>query len=124
MQSVVSARAATVPDRPVVIQGAGLAAAGVAAGRFDPNVDFWPIYSESSIDNDSSHGLSGAIWPGFLLDAFAWLYGLQPQERAGLGISESQWPNAPHTSSACMAHCRRRWASCRRRSGAPCRSRS
>ena len=98
---VASAGAApAVPGRPVIIQGAGLAAAGVAAGRFDPNIDVWPIYSESSMDNDSSHGLSGAIWPGFLLDAFAWLYGLQPQERAGLGISESQWPNPPHTSSA------------------------
>jgi hypothetical protein len=88
------------PAHPVIIQGAGLAAAGVAAASVDPNVDFWPIYSESTIDNQSSHGLSGAIWPGFLLDAFAWLYGLQPQERAGLGISESQWPNPPHTSSA------------------------
>ena len=98
---VAAAHAApALPDGPAIIQGAGLAAAGVAAGRFDPNVDFWPIYSESSIDNDSSHGLSGAIWPGFLLDAFAWLYGLQPQERAGLGISESQWPNAPHVSNA------------------------
>jgi hypothetical protein len=85
---------------PAIVQGAGLAAAGVAAASVDPNVDFWPIYSESSIDNDSSHALSGAIWPGFLLDAFAWLYGLQPQERGGLGVSESQWPNPPHVSSA------------------------
>ena len=85
--------------QPAIVQGAGLAAAGVAAASVDPNVDFWPIYSQSSMDNDSSHGLSGAIWPGFLLDAFAWLYGLQPQERGGLAISESQWPNAPHVSN-------------------------
>jgi hypothetical protein len=93
------ARADEAPPNAIV-QGAGLAAAGVAAASVDPNVDFWPIYSSSVMDNDSSHGLSGAIWPGFLLDAFAWLYGLQPQERAGLGISESQWPNAPHVSNA------------------------
>jgi hypothetical protein len=85
---------------PAIVQGSGLAAAGVAAASVDPNVDFWPIYSSSMMDNDSSHGLSGAIWPGFLIDAFAWLYGLQPQERAGLGISETQWPNQPHVSNA------------------------
>jgi hypothetical protein len=88
------------PTRPVIIQGAGLAGAGVAGASVDPNIDLWPIYSTSSIDNQTSHGLSGAIWPGFLLDAFAWLYGLQPQERAGLGVSESQWPNPPHSSQA------------------------
>lgn len=84
----------------VIASGAGLAAAAVAVANVDPDFDIWPMYSESSFDNQSSHGLSGAIWPGFLLDAFAWLYGLQPQERAGLGISESQWPNPPHEARA------------------------
>jgi hypothetical protein len=92
------AAAASTP--PVIIQGAGLAGAAVAAASVDPNFDVWPIYSTTTIDNQSSHGLSGAIWPGFLLDAFAWLYGLQPQERAGFGVSESQWPNPPHSSRA------------------------
>ncbi|MGH2758716.1 MAG: hypothetical protein ACRDKJ_04030 [Actinomycetota bacterium] len=89
--------AAPAPDN-VIAQGAALAAAAVAVANVDPDVDIWPIYSQSSIDNQSSHGLSGAIWPGFLLDAFAWLYDLQPQERGGLAISESQWPNPPHSS--------------------------
>jgi hypothetical protein len=82
----------------VIASGAGLAAAAVAVANVDPDFDVWPLYSESSFDNQSSHGLSAATWPGFLLDAFAWLYGLQPQERGGLGISESQWPNPPHRS--------------------------
>lgn len=93
--------AISAPDADgVIAQGAALAAAAVSIANVDPDVDLWPLYSESSIDNESSHGLSGALWPGFLLDAFAWLYGLQPQERAGLGISESQWPNPPHSSRA------------------------
>lgn len=84
----------------LIVQGAGLAAAAVVVGNFDPDVDVWPMYSESSIDNGSSHGLSGAIWPGFLIDAFFFLYGVHPQMRAGLGISETQWPNPPHTARA------------------------
>jgi hypothetical protein len=96
----VRALGADPPEQRVIVQGAGLAAAAVAAGNVDPNVDFWPMYSESSIDNESSHGLSGAVWPGFLLDAFFWLYGYQPTERAGFGISETQWPNPPNTASA------------------------
>lgn len=84
----------------LIASGAGIAAAAVAIANVDPDFDVWPLYSESSYDNQSSHGLSGAIWPGFLLDAFAWLYGLQPQERGGLGISESQWPNPPHEARA------------------------
>jgi hypothetical protein len=91
--------AAPVPEN-VIAQGSALAAAAVAVANVDPDVDVWPMYSQSSIDNQQSHGLSGAIWPGFLLDAFAWLYGLQPQERGGLGISESQWPNPPHSARA------------------------
>ncbi len=83
-----------------IVQGAGLASAAVVVGNVDPDVDVWPMYSESSIDNQSSHGLSGAIWPGFLVDAFFFLYGVHPQMRAGLGISETQWPNPPHTARA------------------------
>ncbi|HYZ91940.1 MAG TPA: hypothetical protein VFA34_06045 [Actinomycetota bacterium] len=96
-----AARAVSAPRSAdeVIASGAGLAAAAVAVANVDPDFDIWPLYSESSFDNQSSHGLSGAIWPGFLLDAFAWLYGLQPQERGGFGISESQWPNPPHKSN-------------------------
>ncbi len=102
MAPFAATRATSAPrsvDR-VIASGAGLAAAAVAIANVDPDFDVWPLYSESSFDNQSSHGLSGAIWPGFLLDAFAWLYGLQPQERGGLGISESQWPNPPHEARA------------------------
>jgi hypothetical protein len=94
----VHASSATRAPEHVITSGSGLAAAAVAVANVDPDFDIWPLYSESSYDNGSSHGLSGAIWPGFLLDAFAWLYGLQPQERGGFGISESQWPNPPHFS--------------------------
>lgn len=96
-----STASSAVPEAErVIVQGAGLASAAVVVGNFDPDVDVWPIYSESSIDNQSSHGLSGAIWPGFLVDAFFFLYGVHPQMRAGLGISETQWPNPPHTARA------------------------
>ena len=96
-----SAATSAEPDvERVIVQGAGLASAAVVVGNLDPDVDVWPMYSESSIDNQSSHGLSGAIWPGFLVDAFFFLYGVHPEMRAGLGISETQWPNPPHTARA------------------------
>lgn len=99
--SLLAAPAALAADADdSIVQGAGIAAAAVLVGNVDPDVDVWPLYSESSIDNESSHGLSGAIWPGFLVDAFFFLYGVQPQMRAGMGISESQWPNPPHVSQA------------------------
>ncbi len=99
---LVAVRPSSAVEAPddVIAQGAGLAAAAVAVANVDPDVDIWPIYSQSSIDNQSSYGLSGAIWPGFLLDAFAWLYDAQPLERGGMGISESQWPNPPHSARA------------------------
>jgi hypothetical protein len=89
---------AQLTEDTAVIDGSSLAAAAVAVGHVEPNLDFWPMYSSASIDNEASHGLSAAIWPGFLIDAFFWLYGFQTLERAALGISESQYPNPPHST--------------------------
>lgn len=97
--SPMRATAGADPDK-FIVSGSALAASAVAIGNVNPNVDFWPIYSTSSIDNEISHGLSGAMWPGFLVDAFFWLYGFQPIERAALGISESQFPSLPHATEA------------------------
>lgn len=83
-----------------IVSGAALASGAVAVTWVNPDFDFWPIYSLSTMQNDTSHGMSGAIWPGFLVDAFFWLYGFQTLERAALGISESQWPNQPHDARA------------------------
>ena len=93
------ASSAPSPDESI-IDGSALAASAVAVGAVDPNFDFWPVFSLSTMDNEASHGLSAGMWPGFLIDAFFWLYGFQSTERAALGISESQYPNPPHAAKA------------------------
>lgn len=87
-------------EQRAILGGAALSSATVALAAVNPNFDLWPVYSFSEMDNAASHTLSAGVWPGFLIDAFFWLYKFQPVERGALGVAESLWPNAPHTAEA------------------------
>lgn len=75
-----------------IVTGQALAAAGAGILNVNPNFDVWPAYTLSEISNDSSHGLTGALYPGFLIDAFFFLYGAQTTERSTLAIAETAYP--------------------------------
>jgi hypothetical protein len=98
---VLSPRAASAPTpQTAIIDGAALSAAAVAVASVEPNFDFWPVFAESSMNNSLSHGLAAGFWPGFLIDAFFFIYGFQTTERGALGVSESQYPNPPQDAKA------------------------
>lgn len=83
-----------------IVNGSAVAAGALVPVSVDPDFDFWPIYSLSEVASGGSHGLSGGLYPGWLLDAFASLYGRPEEARAALGISESQWPGEPTKAEA------------------------
>jgi hypothetical protein len=88
------------PDTTAAITGTAIASGAFAPVNVNPNVQLYPAYSFSETYNDSSHTLSAGVYPGFLADAAAAFYGYGPEERATLGIAESQWPNPPQSTDA------------------------
>jgi hypothetical protein len=91
---------ASAPAYNAILSGSALSSSTVVLAAVNPNFDLWPVYSYSEMDNAASHTLSAGFWPGFLIDAFFWLYKFQPVERSALGVAESLWPNAPHVEEA------------------------
>ncbi|HEX9713916.1 MAG TPA: hypothetical protein VGB52_15345 [Actinomycetota bacterium] len=86
--------------RRAAINGFARAAGIFAPFAVNPNFDFWPVYSLSEIDSNSSHGVSAGFWPGFLVDATFFQFGYQPFERAFFGVAETLWPSTPLDASA------------------------
>lgn len=87
--------------------GRAEAAAVFVPFRVNPNFEFYPAYSFSSIANSasqsSSHGVSAGFYPGFLLDAFMDFYGFRGPGRALLGFAETQYPDPPQTATSSTA---------------------
>ena len=92
--------ASAAEERRAAINGFARASGAFVPFAVNPNFDFWPVYSLSEINTNSSHGVSGGFWPGFLVDATFFQFGYQPFERAFFGVSESLWPSQPNESSA------------------------
>lgn len=81
------------------------ARASVLAATLDVQPSFDPAIAESrsTSSNVGTTSLDGVIWPGFLVDAFFFLYGFQSVERLGLGISEARWPQGPTDADATLS---------------------
>lgn len=90
--------AETAPD--AILNANAVAYGAYVPFQVNPNVQFYPAYSLSEIDPAGSHGLSGGLYPGFLVDAAAQFYRYGQEARSMLGIAESQWPNPPQADTA------------------------
>jgi hypothetical protein len=81
------------------------ARASILAGTLDVQPAFDPAIADSraASSNVGTSSLQSVGWPGFLVDAFFFLYGFQSVERTGLGIAEARWPQGPGDSDATLS---------------------
>lgn len=68
--------------------------------RFDPAI----ADSSSAASPLGTSSIDGVAWPGFLVDAFFFLYGFQSVERLALGVTEAHYPQGPATGDATLSN--------------------
>ena len=97
---VVSVPVPGVAAAPRAVEGD--ARASVLAATLDVQPSFDPALADSRATSSSvgATSLNSVAWPGFLVDAFFFLYGFQSVERIGAGIAEARYPQGPTTSKA------------------------
>lgn len=91
--SLLPARATEV--RPRALEATARASVVFAIGDVQPALDPAIADSRAASTNLGSSALDSVAWPGFLPDAFFFLYGFQSVERVGLGIAEARYPQGP-----------------------------
>ena len=71
--------------------------ASVLFSQIDVQPAFDPAFADSRASSSTigTSSLQSVAWPGFLVDAFFYLYGFQSVERVALGIAEARWPQGP-----------------------------